>query len=128
MNILLTGITGFTGSHLAEYLVEQHDMKVFGTVRGRHRQLEFINHIKDRLTLLECDLTDTNAVVQTIDDCEPDMIFHLAAQSFVPTSWRAPQETFNSNVIGTLNLLEVVRKSKFNPKILILNSSENPQL
>ncbi|MEM7819487.1 MAG: GDP-mannose 4,6-dehydratase [Candidatus Aenigmatarchaeota archaeon] len=124
MNILITGITGFTGSHLAEYIVKQPDVNVFGTIRGRHRQLEFINHIKDKLTLLECDLTDTNAVIQTIDDCEPDMIFHLAAQSFVPTSWRAPQETFNSNVLGTLNLLEVVRKSRFNPKILITGSSE----
>jgi len=124
MNVLITGITGFTGSHLAEHLVGQPDLKVFGTVRGRHRQLEFINHIKNKLTLLECDLTDTNAVVQTIDDCEPDTIFHLAAQSFVPTSWRAPQETFNSNVIGTLNILEVVRKSRYNPKILITGSSE----
>ncbi len=53
MNILITGITGFTGSHLAEYLVKQDDVKVFGTVHGRHRQLEFINHIKNNLTLLE---------------------------------------------------------------------------
>lgn len=124
MNILLTGITGFTGSHLAEYIIKQPDVKLFGTIRGRHRQLEFINHIKHKLTLLECDLTDTNAVSQTIDDSQPDMIFHLAAQSFVPTSWRAPQETFNSNVMGTLNLLEAARKSKFDPKILITGSSE----
>jgi GDP-4-dehydro-6-deoxy-D-mannose reductase len=124
MNILLTGITGFTGSHLAEYLVKQAGIKVFGTIRGRHRQLEFINPIKNKLTLLECDLTDTNSVTQTIEDSQPEMIFHLAAQSFVPTSWRAPQETFNSNVIGTLNILEVVRKSKFDPKILITGSSE----
>lgn len=124
MNILITGITGFTGSHLAEYMIKQPDVKVFGTIRGRHRQLEFINHIKNKLALLECDLTDTNSVTQTIEDSQPDMIFHLAAQSFVPTSWRAPQETFNSNVIGTLNLLEVVRKSKFEPKILITGSSE----
>lgn len=124
MNVLITGITGFTGSHLAEYMIKQPDVRVFGTVRGRHRQLEFINPIKNKLTLLECDLTDTNSVVQTIEDSQPDMVFHLAAQSFVPTSWRAPQETFNSNVNGTLNILEVIRKSKFEPKILITGSSE----
>lgn len=124
MNILITGITGFGGSHLAECLVGKNGASLFGTIRGRHRQLEFINHIKDRLNLLECDLTDTNSVGQTIEEAQPDAIYHLAAQSFVPTSWRAPQETFNSNVIGTLNLLEAVRKSSFDPKILITGSSE----
>jgi len=76
------------------------------------------------LTLLECDLTDYNSVQTTLQESEPDVIYHLAAQTFVPTSWRAPQETMNTNVMGTLNLLESVRKSKYNPKILISSSSE----
>ncbi|MFC2143115.1 GDP-mannose 4,6-dehydratase [Candidatus Aenigmatarchaeota archaeon] len=122
-NILITGITGFSGSHLADLLVNT-DNNIFGTIRGRCRQTDFIDHIKDKLTLLECDLNDFNSVIQTIEDAQPDIIYHLAAQSFVPTSWRAPQETLNTNVIGTLNMLESVRKTKFDPKILIAGSSE----
>lgn len=123
MNVLITGITGFTGSHLAEYLLKKK-YNVFGTVRGRCRQTEFIDNIKDNLTLLECDLTDMNSIMSTLDDCVPDLIFHLAAQSFVPTSWRAPQETFNTNALGTLNLLEAIRKSVYDPKIQVAGSSE----
>jgi GDP-4-dehydro-6-deoxy-D-mannose reductase len=123
MNILITGIGGFTGSHLAEYLLDDFE-PIYGTIRGRCRQTSFIDHIKDKLILLECDLTDYNSVQTTIEESQPDYIFHLAAQTFVPTSWRAPQETMNTNVLGTLNLLEAVRKSSFSPRILICGSSE----
>lgn len=122
MKTLITGITGFTGSHLAELLYKNNE--VFGTVRGRCRQTDFINHIIDDVTLLECDLTDYNSVQATLQESEPDVIYHLAAQTFVPTSWRAPQETMNTNVMGTLNLLDAVRKSKYDPKIMIAGSSE----
>ncbi len=124
MNILVTGIAGFTGSHLAELLISRGKYRIFGTIRGRNRQLDFINHIKNGLNLLECDLTDPNSVYQTIQDCNPEIIYHLAAQSFVPTSWRAPQETINTNVLGTLNLLEAVRRSNTNPIVQIAGSSE----
>ena len=123
MRALVTGITGFTGSHMAEYLLK-NGYDVAGTIRGRSRQTEFIDHVKSKVTLLECDLTDTNSVAQTIEEASPDVIFHLAAQSFVPTSWRAPQETINTNVMGTLNILESVRKSGANPVIQIAGSSE----
>ena len=125
MNILITGITGFSGSHLAEYLIQlSKKYKIFGTIRGRCRQLGFIDKIKNDLTLLECDLTDYNAVYSTIEDSQPDVIYHLGAQTFVPTSWRAPQETMITNILGTLNLLETVRKSSFSPIIMIAGSSE----
>ena len=123
MRALVTGVTGFTGSHMTEYLLKKGN-EVVGTVRGRSRQTEFIDHIKSKITLLECDLTDTNSVSQTIEEAAPDVIFHLAAQSFVPTSWRAPHETINTNVIGTLNILEAIRKSKTDPVIQIAGSSE----
>ncbi len=126
MNIVITGCTGFSGSHLAEYLISLNkEEDIFGTIRGRCRQTDFIDHIKDKLTLLECDLTDYNSVQSTIEESEPDIIFHLAGITFVPTSWRAPQETIYTNVIGTLNLLESVRKSKYDPKLLISGSSES---
>ena len=78
MRVLVTGITGFTGSHMAEYLLH-NGHEVIGTVRGRSRQTEFIEHIKSRIRLLECDLTDTSSVSQTMEEASPDIIFHLAA-------------------------------------------------
>lgn len=124
-NILITGINGFSGSHLAEYLLNlDEELIIYGTIRGRCRQTAFIDHIKEKLHLLECDLTDYNSIQSTIDESQPDTVFHLAAMTFVPTSWRAPQETMNTNVLGTLNLLESIRKSKFSPKIHIAGSSE----
>jgi len=119
---LITGITGFTGSHLAEHLLDKYE--VFGTVRGRSRQTDFINHIVDRLKLVECDLSDPSSVYATLEETQPEIIFHLAAQSFVPTSWRAPQETMSTNVIGTLNILESLRKSSLDSVIQIAGSSE----
>ncbi|MBE3094982.1 MAG: GDP-mannose 4,6-dehydratase [Actinobacteria bacterium] len=125
MNILITGCGGFSGSHLCEYLLNLNENHaIYGTIRGRCRQTTFIDKIKENLILLECDLTDYNSIQATIEESQPDIIFHLAAMSFVPTSWRAPQETFNTNALGTINLLEVVRKSQFNPKIQICGSSE----
>src|SRR3989338_537704 len=123
MRALITGITGFTGSHMAEYLLK-NGHEVIGTVRGRNRQTEFIDKVKSDIRLLECDLSDPNSVAQTIEEAQPDVIFHLAAQSFVPTSWRAPQETMNTNVIGTLNVLESMRRSKTDAVIQIAGSSE----
>ncbi|MDI6721185.1 MAG: GDP-mannose 4,6-dehydratase, partial [Candidatus Aenigmarchaeota archaeon] len=64
------------------------------------------------------------SVMHTIDESQPNVIYHLASQTFVPTSWRAPQETMNTNILGTLNVMEAVRKSKLDPKILITGSSE----
>jgi len=82
MNILITGITGFSGSHLAEYLIKLNKKdKIFGTVRGRCRQIDFIDNIKKDLTLLECDLTDYNSVYSTIQDSQPDIVYHLGAQT-----------------------------------------------
>ena len=124
MNILITGVTGFTGSHLLDRLTENTNNKVFGTVRGKFRDISNISYSKDRVKLLDCDLSDFNSVFATLEDSQPDLIYHLAAQTFVPNSWRAPQETYTTNVIGTLNILEGIRKLNMNPKILIAGSSE----
>ena len=83
--VLITGISGFVGSHLAEYLLNK-DMKVYGTTKRRSR-LDYISQIKDKITLTECDITDSYSVYGAIKEVQPDIIFHLAAQSFVPTSW-----------------------------------------
>ena len=122
MRALITGISGFVGSHLAEYLISK-DFEVFGSIRWRSR-LDNIEAIKSNLKLIETDMRDSHSVDRLIKDTEPDMIFHLAAQSFVPASWTAPQDTIYTNIIGTVNLLEAVRSSKIDPKIHIAGSSE----
>jgi len=126
MKILITGITGFVGSHLAEYCLTQSKAKVYGTVLSHHLgdELKRIEHIKDRIELFECDLTNRVAVVRVLNKVKPDKIFHLAAQSFVPTSWKSPEDTLVNNIISELNIFEVVRELKLNPVIVIACSSE----
>ena len=124
MRALITGITGFAGSHLAEYLLEHHpDVEVFGTRRWRS-PLENIEGIADRAELLECDLRDAGSVLSTVERAQPDFIFHLAAQSFVPTSWGAPSETLDTNIVGQTNIFEAVRRLGLDPVIQIACSSE----
>lgn len=120
--VLITGITGFVGSHLAEYLIEQN-VDVYGTVRWRSRT-ENIEYIKNKIHLIDTDIKDAYSIQSAIDEAQPDYIFHLAAQSFVPTSWHAPAETLTTNIIGNANLLEAVRKSDCDPVIQIAGSSE----
>jgi len=122
MNVLLTGITGFVGSHLAELYLKE-GVNVFGTVRWRSK-LDNILHIKDEIELIECDITDSYGIERAIKQSEPEVIHHLAAQSFVPTSWTNPESTLEINVIGTLNILEGARRSELNPRIQVCGSSE----
>jgi len=124
MNVLITGITGFAGSHLADYILENHpDVKVFGLIRWRSR-MENILHIKDRIHLREADLKDMGSLKKCLAGVQPDRIFHLAAQSFVPTSWICPAETFAINALGQINLFEAVLSLGISPKIQIAGSSE----
>lgn len=120
--VLITGITGFVGSHLAEYLLDKN-LEVYGTVRWRSKT-ENIESIKDKIKLLETDVRDGHSLEIAIKEAEPDYVFHLAAQSFVPMSWRAPADTLETNIIGTVHLFEAIRKSKLDPKIHIAGSSE----
>lgn len=124
MRVLITGITGFAGSHLADYiLANQPGVKVFGLVRWRSR-MENILHIQDKIELYEGDLKDVISLRSCLAEIEPERIFHLAAQSFVPTSWKCPAETFATNAIGQINLFEALRSLKLSPKIQVAGSSE----
>lgn len=123
MRVLITGITGFVGSHLAEYCLERGDVEVFGTIRWRSRT-ENIELIKNDVCLIETDLKDPSAVKKTLEESKPDYIFHLAAQSFVPTSWRAPAETMSTNIDSQLNIFEAVRDLNLDCRIQIAGSSE----
>ncbi|MGQ9706764.1 MAG: GDP-mannose 4,6-dehydratase [bacterium] len=122
--ILITGITGFVGSHLAEYILENvPDTTVYGTIRMRSIR-DNIKAIEKKIELIESDLRDLSSTKSVIANVKPDIIFHLAAQSFVPTSWHAPAETLTTNIISTLNILEASRTLTSPPKIHLSCSSE----
>ncbi len=124
MRALITGITGFAGSHLAEFLLAEHpDVEVFGTYRWRSR-MENIEHVRSKVKLLETDLRDYTSMYNALDRSRPDFVFHLAAQSFVPSSWSAPNETLTTNVSGQTNLFEAIRALKLDPVVQIACSSE----
>lgn len=120
MNVLITGITGFVGSHLAEYCLGL-GVNVFGSYRWRSR-MDNIEAIKDKVTLIDCDLTDAYSVKNLIEKAQPDRIFHLAAQSFVPASWHAPQDTLFNNITSELNLFEAIKNT--DTRIQTAGSSE----
>ncbi len=124
MKALITGTTGFAGSHMVEYLrAHQPDVEVFGIKRWRS-PMENISHLADDLTLVETDLRDYHSVYRMLEEIRPDYIFHLAAQSFVPTSWNAPAATLETNVVGQTHLFEAVRSLNLDPVIQIACSSE----
>ncbi len=124
MRALITGITGFAGSHLADYILSEHpEVEVYGIRRWRSR-MENITHIEGRLELVEGDLRDQASMQDVLTRSRPDYIFHLAAQSFVPTSWKAPAETLSTNILGQTHLLEAVRALGLDPVIQIACSSE----
>jgi len=122
--VLVTGITGMVGSHLADFLLrEQKDCQIYGTKRWRSNLLN-VEHIQDRISLIDCDLIDPHSCRDMIQSVRPDYIFHLAAQSFVPDSWRNPHTTLIGNTTMQLNLLEAVRHAGIDPVIQIAGSSE----
>jgi GDP-4-dehydro-6-deoxy-D-mannose reductase len=123
MRVLITGITGFVGSHLAEYALSR-DAEVFGSSRWRSKT-ENIDHLRDRITLIECELRDLSSVQYLLDVSSPDRVYHLAAQSFVQVSWHTPAETLNTNSISQVNLLEAIRSRRGTPpRFLVIGSSE----
>jgi GDPmannose 4,6-dehydratase len=114
---LITGITGQDGSYLAEFLLGQ-GYKVYGMIRrSSTEKFERIAHLEGRITLCQADLLDQTSIIEILKETTPDEIYNLAAQSFVPTSWKQPVLTGEFNAMGVTRLLEGIRilglKSKF---------------
>lgn len=150
MRVLITGITGMVGSFLAEYLTDHHpEVEVFGTFRWRSK-LDNLDQLRargklnvldegqritdeaslrraarpNRVTIIDCELQDASAVRHVIRAVRPDRVFHLAAQSFVPTSWNAPGSTLQNNIQSQVNLFEAIREAKLDPIVHVAGSSE----
>ncbi len=121
--VLITGITGFAGSHLAEHLLDTGGYDVFGLFRWRSR-MENIEAFRNKVKLIEGDIRDAVSMWHLAEEIQPDWVFHLAAQSYVPMSWTAPVETLSTNIEGEANLFEACRKASCDPLIHIAGSSE----
>jgi len=107
---------------MAEYAMSR-GAEVFGSYRWRSKT-ENIEHIRFRITLIESDLRDVSSARALVEEARPDLLFHLAAQSFVGTSWQAPVETLTTNIIGQVNLLEAMRALRISPRFLAVGTSE----
>ncbi|MDP3998065.1 MAG: GDP-mannose 4,6-dehydratase [bacterium] len=119
---LVTGITGFAGSHLAELLLKR-GFAVYGTSRPRSKT-DNIDDIKKDIRLEDADLLDSHSLSSIMVKIKPDYIFHLAAQSFVQSSWASPSNTVETNVVGSVHLFEAIRRAEIDPVVQIACSSE----
>lgn len=121
--VLITGITGFVGSHLADYAL-QKGVEVYGLKRWHLSKLRNVRHILDKIEFVDADITDPIGIAKVIKSIKPDWIFHLAAMSFVSPSWDHPTHYMNVNYNGTVNLLEAVRQAKLSTRVLLPGSGE----
>ncbi|MBC7224883.1 MAG: GDP-mannose 4,6-dehydratase [Anaerolineae bacterium] len=118
---LITGINGFVGSHLAEYLLAHTDWQICGTVYGR---LDNIASIREQLTLFPAELSREQVVDYVLEETRPDYIFHLAAQPIPSVSRANPWFTLENNIRLQLNILEGVVRLGLTPRVLVVGSSE----
>jgi len=124
MKILITGIGGFAGSHLADFIRTTHpDAELFGVVRDIEKT-ENLRTILDAVSLHQCDITEFQTIFKVIKDIKPDIIFHTAGQAFVPSSFEFTADTFKTNVIGTINIFEAVKACEISPRIVVVTSGE----
>jgi len=121
---LITGADGFLASHLVDCLLEhEKGLEIFGTIRkGADRKN--IAHIMDQIELIDMDLTDAHSVHNAVSVADPQMVFHLAGQTYVPTSWTSPHITLEVNAVGTCHLLEAIKKVNDKAYVQIAGSSE----
>jgi GDP-4-dehydro-6-deoxy-D-mannose reductase len=123
---LITGITGSGGSYLAEYIVENHpNFEVHGISRWHSTSAnKNLRDISKNVHVHECDLNDFSSILSVLKEVKPDYVFHLASHANVRASFDTPLAVLNNNIMGTANLLEAIRYSNINPKILICSTSE----
>ncbi|MHA1729861.1 MAG: GDP-mannose 4,6-dehydratase [Promethearchaeota archaeon] len=143
-NIIITGANGFLGSHLVDFLVEKKEYNIHALVKP-HKELKNLNHylrtkqsfkkdqsdnekilietIRDNLSIYVCDIKNRTRLSELIQTLQPFLIFHFAAQSRVIPSWNDPFETIETNVIGTLNIFEPLKKHEIKSRVIVACSS-----
>ena len=122
--VLITGITGQDGSYLAEFLLTK-GYRVVGMVRRASTEnFERIAHLRDRVELRQADLLDQLSLIELVKDVQPDEIYNLAAQSFVPTSWQQPVLTAEFDAVGVSRMLEAMRLAAPQARFYQASSSE----
>ncbi len=128
--VLITGITGMVGSHLVDLLLKKTNWTIFGMCRWRspldnvEHLLNFANKKNSRLKFISADLNDYSSLIKALEYSKPSFVYHLAAQSFPLSSFEEANVTFNTNFIGTYNLLNAIKLLKLNPLIHVCSSSE----
>ncbi len=121
MRVLITGMSGFIGSHLARRLVDAgHD--VWGTYFVK-KELAALEPVRGRSTAVFCDIRERAQVARILRRARPERIYHLAAQSLPTVSWKRPALTIDTNVVGTVNLFEAVKSSGLRPRVVVAGSS-----
>ncbi len=128
--VLITGITGMVGSHLVDLILKKTNWEIYGLCRWRS-PLDNIEHLlhkanskNSRIKFISADLNDYSSLIYALKKSKPNYVFHLAAQSFPKSSFEEANSTFNTNFIGTYNLLNAIKFLKLNPFIHVCSSSE----
>lgn len=122
--VLITGISGFAGSHLAEYLISQKSYEVAGTFLLK-KSLGNVAHVRQNLHLIELNLVDYKKTSRVVKELKPDLVFHLAALPAVASSFKNPAETMINNITAQINILEAIKKlNLFDTRILIVSSAD----
>jgi len=121
--VLITGVTGFAGSHLAEHIAGLGSYKIYGTYLNE-RSLENVAKVKDSIELYQIDLTQKDEVISLLEKTKPDLVFHLAAFASPSDSFTDPASTIINNVLVQINVLEAIRKASIKPRILIVSSAD----
>ena len=120
MKVLITGVEGFIGSHLADFMINKGD--VIGIAQDINDNKN-IKHLENKIELAECDINDKQKITSIIKKSKPEIVFHMAAQSFVMPSWKDPEQTFRTNIFGTFYILEALRQMKGKPIVSVACSS-----
>ena len=127
MNILITGGTGFVGSHMIDFILKyaiKPDQKIYCTKRWME-DTKNVDHIDDdRFEFIDCDLLDAHSIRRAVEISKPSKVFHFAAQSFPEVSFHTPSVTLSTNTLGTTYLLEAIRNSDCDPVIVSVSTSE----
>ena len=123
MKVLVTGIGGFAGSYLADYILHNTNAKLFGILRDLEKDDNIREH-NGSIELSTCEISDFQSVFKVVKEIKPDIIFHVAGQAFVPSSFENAADTFKTNVIGTINIFEAVKACEIAPRIVVVTSGE----